>query len=89
MIKDRGTVDITSFLLLCDSSATSFDIATGKPSCDNVTNKVKVGNISMYRPMPFIPIILVVKILINIPNIFVIAPPIINIIVDLINFSFM
>lgn len=84
----KNGIDVkTIFLLLYFSSLTSFDIAVGKDICDKDINNENVGNISIYKLIPSIPIVLVVTILINIPRILVRNPPIIKIIVDLINFS--
>jgi len=78
-------VENINFLLFFLSSLTILLIAIGNPNCDNVINKLNVGIIIIYIPIPSVPTILVVNILITIPNIFVIAPPNTKISVDLIN----
>ena len=83
-----GIIPSTIFLLFLVFSETSFDIAIGSDRVAMVMKRVYVGIISMYSPIPSTPIILVVIILIIILSIFVINPPIIRIIVDFINFSF-
>lgn len=87
-ISAMGIIPSTIFLLFLVFSETSFDIAIGSDRVAMVMKRVYVGIISMYSPIPSTPIILVVIILIIIPSIFVINPPIIRIIVDFINFSF-
>ena len=76
------------FRLLLLPSATNVEIAIGKPSWAKAINKPKVGDIKVYMLKPSIPIILVMTILIIIPRTLVIAPPINNINVDLINLFF-
>ena len=83
-----GIIDRIIFLLLFLPSLISLDIATGRPREHNVINKLKVGNISEYIPIPLVDMALVKAILIIIPSILVIIPPIINIIVDLIKLLF-
>ena len=53
-----------------------------------VINRLKVGIINMYKPIPLSPILLVKKILIIISINLVMAPPIIKIKVDFINLLF-
>ena len=55
---------------------------------DKVINKLNVGNIIIYIPIPSLPILLASAIFITIANNLVIPPPIIRIIVDLINLFF-
>ena len=76
------------FLLFFLSSATILDKAIGRPNCPRPINKEKVGKTSIYRPIPSLPINLLITIFIIIPSILVRKPPIIKIIVDLINVSF-
>ena len=83
-----GIVPKTIFLLLVKFSDINLEIAIGRDKVAIVMNKLKVGIIKVYKPIPSRPIILVVIILITIPKILVIKPPIIKIIVPLINFSF-
>ena len=83
-----GIVDNTIFLLLLVFSLTSFDIEVGRPKVDKVINKLKVGRTNIYSPIPSVDTTLVKTILITILNILVINPPIIKIIVDLINLLF-
>lgn len=84
----KGIVGITIFLLLFLCSLTNLDIAIGNPNEDKVINKLKVGNIKEYKPIPSKEIVLVKTILINIPNILVKKPPNINMIIDLIKLFF-
>ena len=86
-IKIIGIAEKTIFLLLYLSSLTSLETLVGRLNCDNDINKEKVGNINMYKLIPSNPINLVLITLITIPNTLVIKPPMIKIIVDLINFS--
>ena len=83
-----GIVDNTIFLLLLVFSLTSFDIEVGRPNVDKVINKLKVGITNIYCPIPSVDTTLVKTILITILSILVIKPPIIKIIVDLINLLF-
>ena len=78
-----GTIDNTIFLPRLFSSLTNLDIATGSPKEQRVINKLNVGSIKEYNPIPLTDIILVSIIFINIPNILEINPPNISIIVDL------
>ena len=75
------------FLLLILSDINLL-IPVDNDNVDNVINKLNVGNIAMYKIVPFSPMLLVKNILIIIANIFVIAPPNIRIMVDLINLFF-
>ena len=88
MIIEMGTVENKMFLLLYLSSDTNFDIDIGRLSCVIVIAKEKVGKINMYKLIPSIPTTRVIMTLIKRPNNLVIKPPIIKIIVDMINFSF-
>ncbi len=83
-ISMMGIIDNTNFLLLFFPSLTSLDMATGNPKEHNVINRLKVGSIKEYIPIPLVEMALVKAILIIIPNIFVIIPPISKIIVDFI-----
>ena len=76
-------MDKTIFLLRLFSSLTNLDIATGSPKEQRVINRLKVGSIKEYNPIPLTEIILVNIIFINIPNILEINPPNISMIVDL------
>lgn len=84
----KGIVGNTIFLLLVLCSLTNLEMATGRPRDDNVINKLNVGNIREYIPIPSVEIALVRAIFIIIPNTLVIRPPNINIIVDLIKLFF-
>lgn len=88
MIIEIGIVLINIFLLLYLSSETNFDIAMGILKLVIVMASEKVGRINIYKLTPSKPIVLVIIIFINNPNILVMKPPIIRIIVDLINLSF-
>ena len=83
-----GKLEKNSFLLFLLSSEINLDKARGIPACDKLIKREKVGSISIYIPIPLIPISLVVTIFIIIPSIFVIAPPVIKMIVDRINLFF-
>ena len=83
-----GIREKISVLLLTLSSAITLLMATGRDKVQRVIKRLKVGSINIYIPIPSVPIILVAMILIIIPNNLVNPPPIIRIIVDLINFSF-
>ena len=76
------------FLLFFLSSAINLDIAVGIPNWPSPINNEKVGRIIIYNPKTSLPSILPITIFINIPSIFVAKPPANNIIVDLINLSF-
>lgn len=86
--KEIGITEKTKFLLFLFSSATSLLIATGKPNWARAIKSIKVGDISMYNPMPSVPISLAKTIFINMLINLVIAPPIISIIADLIKMFF-
>ena len=88
IIRIKGIIEKNKFLLFLFSSEISFDSANGRPNRLQLINKEKVGNISIYNPIPSAPINLAITIFIIIPRILVIKPPINNIIVDLIIFSF-
>ena len=83
-----GILENISFLLLYFSSETNLDIEIGKLRLVIVIAKEKVGSIKVYKLIPSIPIVLVAIIFIKRPSTFVISPPIIKMIVDLIKFSF-
>ena len=83
-----GRVENNRFLLLYFSSDTSLDIAIGILKLVIVIASEKVGRIRVYKLTPSMPIVLVIIIFINRPNNLVMKPPIIRIIVDVINFSF-
>lgn len=76
------------FLLLFLFSLISLDIDIGNEKVDRVINKLNVGKINIYSPIPLVVIALVRNILITILNILVNKPPIRRIIVDLINLLF-
>lgn len=76
------------FLLLFLFSLISLDIDIGNEKVDRVINKLNVGKINIYSPIPLVVIALVRNILITILNILVNRPPIRRIIVDLINLLF-
>ena len=80
IIKDA----VISFLVSLLLASNTFK-AVGRPSCDIDINSIIVGIINAYKPYPVLLIIRVITILIIIPNILVMNPPIISIIVDLIN----
>lgn len=80
-----GTIIDLEVLFL---SLTNLDIAVGSERVHKVINKLNVGNTKLYNPIPSVPTDLVNAILIIIDSIFVIKPPIINIIVDLIKLFF-
>ena len=88
IIIDIGIVLNNIFLLLYLSSDINFDTAIGILRLVIVMAKEKVGSISIYKLIPSIPIVLVIIILMNSPSNLVINPPIIKMIVDLINLSF-
>ena len=77
-INEIGMTEKTKFLLFLVSSATSLLIATGNPKLANAINKTKVGDISIYMPIPSVPISLAKTILINMLIILVMKPPINN-----------
>lgn len=83
-----GIVGNIIFLLFIFFSLISFDIAIGNPNWHKVINRLNVGNIREYIPIPLVFIILVRLIFIIIPSILDMKPPIINIIVDFINLFF-
>ena len=87
-IRDIGITEKTRFLLFLFSSATSLLMATGKPRLAIAINKVKVGEINIYRPVPSVPRSLAKTIFINILIILVINPPIVKIKTDFINVFF-
>ena len=74
----------TKFLLFLFSSATSLLMATGNPNPASDINSIKVGDISIYNPMPSVPISLANTIFMSMLISLVIAPPIIKIIVPFI-----
>ena len=86
--KDATIVDDNNLTLFLLFSAIILDTATGNPKLAILTNSEKVGTISIYIPTPSSVSNLVITILLSIPKSFVITPPIINIILDLMNFSF-
>ena len=86
--KVRGIKGKTIFLLFILFSLTNFDIAVGSPIEQRVIKRLNVGNIREYVPIPSVFIALVKLIFIIIPNILVMKPPIIKIIVDFINLFF-
>lgn len=88
IIKEVAIKEDIKFLLFFLSSATILDKAIGRPNWPRPINKEKVGKTSIYRPIPSLPINLLITIFIIIPSILVRKPPIIKIIVDLINVSF-
>ena len=73
------------FLLFLFFSLISLLIAGLNPNVHRVINKLNVGSINIYKLIPSSLIVLVNTIFINIPNSFVINPPIINIRVDFIS----
>lgn len=83
MISDMGIIEKTKFLLFLLSSATSLLMATGNPNWAIDISNIKVGDINVYIPIPFVPINLAKIILINILIILVINPPIKSNITDL------
>lgn len=80
--------DKTTFLLLFFFSLTSLEIAMGSPREHRVINRLKVGSIREYKPIPSVDMALVRAIFIIIPNTLVIRPPNIKIMVDFINLFF-
>ena len=86
--KAIGMEEKTKFLLFLVSSATSLLIATGNPNCEIEINKLNVGIISIYVPIPIVPKFLVITILIIIPSNLVMIPPKSSINVDFINLFF-
>ena len=76
------TINLKLFLFL---SLINLLIEIGKPNWENAINRLNVGIIKLYIPIPVGPNRRDIIILINIPIIFVINPPISNIIVDFIN----
>lgn len=87
-IRAIGITEAKSCLLFLVSSAINFDKAIGRPNCEIPINNEKVGRINMYRPRPVGPIFLEITIFISMPRSLVMRPPIVKMIVDLINFSF-
>ena len=83
-----GIVDNIIFLLFLVFSLTSLEIEVGSPKVDKVINKLNVGRTNIYSPIPSVDTTLVKTILITILSILVMSPPIIKIIVDLINLLF-
>ena len=81
-------VGIIILLLLFFFSDTNLVIAVGTPKLHSVIKRLKVGRTNIYSPIPSVDTVLVKTILIIIPRILVINPPIIRIIVDLINLFF-
>ena len=69
-------------------SAINLPNEVDRDNVDKVINKLNVGNIIIYIPIPSLPILLASAIFITIANNLVIPPPIIRIIVDLINLFF-
>ena len=78
----KGIVGRIIFLLLFLCSLTNLEIAIGSPRDDRVINRLNVGNIREYIPIPFVVIVLVRTIFINIPSILVRNPPKIKMIID-------
>ena len=83
-----GIIERTIFLLLSFCSLINLEIAIGNPKEHRVINKLNVGNIREYIPIPLVVIVLVRTIFIIIPNILLINPPNINIIIDFIKLFF-
>lgn len=71
-----------TFLLLLFGSATNLLIAIGKENIASIVNKLVVGIIKLYNPIPSVPISLVIIILIIKPRSFEILPPISKITVE-------
>ena len=82
-----GIIDSTICLLLFLSDI-SLLIEVDNDNEHNVMNKLNVGNTIIYVAIPVFPMALVKNIFIIIANNLVIPPPIIKIIVDLINLFF-
>lgn len=84
-----GIIDTIIDLDVLFLSLTNLDIAVGRESVQSVIKRLNVGKTRLYKPIPSVPTVLVKAILIIIESIFVIKPPIIKIIVDLIKVFFM
>ena len=85
---DIGKIENNIFLLLCLFSLTTFDIPVANPNCEIAIIKEKVGITNIYKLITSRLEFLVIITFIRIPNILVKKPPIIKIIVLLINVSF-
>lgn len=81
-VTDKETTKIRFIFvrsLSASASATSFEIATGKPSCVNVIIKSSVGTAIMYKPTPSAPMIRATTMRFTNPRARVINPAIIKI----------